>query len=176
MKRSISLWQLIGFAFTSLAGTLLHFLYDWTGQSIFAAPFSGVNESTWEHMKLLFWPMFLFSLLERRLFPEYKNFWCVKLVGILVGLTLIPVLFYTLNGVFGETPDRVNISIFFVAAAVAYLLEARLFKKESLTCRSPWHAFLAICLIAVSFVLFTFRTPELPIFEDPITGRYGLQS
>ena len=174
MKRSISLWQLIGFAFTSLAGTLLHFLYDWTNQSIFIAPFSGVNESTWEHMKLLFFPMFLFALLESRLFPERKNFWCVKLIGILFGLVLIPVLFYTLNGVFGETPDRVNISIFFVAAAAAYLLETRLFQKENIACRFPWLAFAAICLIGVLFVLFTFRTPELPIFADPITGRYGL--
>lgn len=175
MKRSISLWQLIGFAFTSLAGTLLHFLYDLTGESLLAAPFSGVNESTWEHMKLLFWPMFLFAVLQYFFLRDRKDFWCVKFLGILLGLLLIPVLFYTLNGVFGETPDRVNISIFFISAAAAYLFETRLFQKESVGCFSPPLAFLAICLIGVLFVLFTFRTPEFPIFEDPITGGYGIQ-
>ena len=66
MKRSVGLGQLLGFAVTSLGGTLLHFLYDWTGKAAWAAPFSGVNESTWEHMKLLFGRCF--SL------PLYKAF------------------------------------------------------------------------------------------------------
>ena len=64
MKKSIGLWQLCGFAVTSLVGTVLHFLYDWLGESVLVAPFSGVNESTWEHMKLLFWPMLIFALFQ----------------------------------------------------------------------------------------------------------------
>ena len=43
---------------------------------------------------------------------------------ILLGLALIPVLFYTYNGVFGHSPDWVNISIFYLAAAGAFLLES----------------------------------------------------
>ena len=62
----MKLWQAAGFAFATLGGTILHFLYDWTGGSILVAPFSGVNESTWEHMKLLFFPMLLFSLVQSR--------------------------------------------------------------------------------------------------------------
>ena len=65
MKRSIGLWQLFGFAVTSLVGTILHFLYDLTGGSVLVSPFSGVNESTWEHMKLLFWPMFIYAVIQR---------------------------------------------------------------------------------------------------------------
>ena len=61
MKRSIGLWELMGFALTSLFGTVLHFLYDLLGGAAWVAPFSGVNESTWEHMKLLFWPMLAFA-------------------------------------------------------------------------------------------------------------------
>ena len=47
MNRSIRLWQLFGFGVTALGGTLLHFLYDWLGEAVWIAPFSGVNESTW---------------------------------------------------------------------------------------------------------------------------------
>ena len=65
MKQRSILWQAAGFALVTLGGTILHFLYDWTGGSISVAPFSGVNESTWEHMKLLFWPLFLFALFQR---------------------------------------------------------------------------------------------------------------
>lgn len=173
MKRSAFLWQAAGFAFATLGGTLLHFLFDWTGESILAAPFSGVNESTWEHMKLLFWPLFFFSLFQYRFFKEQANFWCVKLAGVLLGLVLIPVLFYTYNGIFGKSPDWVNIVIFYVAAAAVFLLEWWLFKQEILDRKRPWLAFAALCLIGILFVVFTFVPPQIPLFLDPTTGSYG---
>jgi len=104
MKRNLLLWQFSGFALSSLGGTILHFLYDWTNKSLLIAAFSGVNESTWEHMKLLYFPLFIFALVQSRYFKEYKNYWCIKLIGIVTGLITIPVLFYTYNGVFGNHP------------------------------------------------------------------------
>ena len=112
MLETNSLWQLAGFALSTLGGTLLHFLYDWTGKSILVSPFSGVNESTWEHMKLLFWPVFVFALVQRLFFRDQKNYWCIKMAGMLMGLLSVPVLFYTYNGAFGQSPDWINISIF----------------------------------------------------------------
>ena len=174
MKRSIGLWQLIGFGVTSLGGTLLHFLYDWLGNAPWIAPFSGVNESTWEHMKLLFWPMFIYAIVQSFFFRDREDFWCVKLRGILLGLILIPVIFYTYNGVIGKSPDFINITIFFVSAAIAYIYETRLFKDERLRCRLPKAAIAVLCVIALLFVVFTFKTPTINIFKDPITGDYGI--
>ena len=174
MKRSWGLWALCGFAITSISGTILHFLYDWTGGAVWVAPFSGVNESTWEHMKLLFWPMLLFSIFQSFFFRERKDFWCVTLRGIFVGLTLIPVIFYTYNGVIGKSPDWINIAIFFISAALAYLYELRLFKSEKITCKNKKIPIFALALIALLFVVFTFAPPPLTIFKDPITGTYGI--
>ena len=145
-KRDLSLWQFAGYAVTALGGTLLHFLHDWTNQNILIAPFSGVNESTWEHMKLLFFSLFIFALIQSRFFKDYKNFWCVKLAGIVTGLVLIPVLFYTYNGVFGKSPDWINIAIFYVSAGLVFLYERRWFPK--LSCKHPRLALTAICLMA----------------------------
>ena len=174
MKRSIGLWQLMGFAVTSFAGTILHFLYEWLGKAIWIAPFSGVNESTWEHMKLLFWPMFFFAVIQSRFFRDRTDFWCIKLRGILLGLVLIPILFYTYNGIIGKSPDWINIAIFFLSAAVAYIYETRLFHAEKLSYRSPKRAIAILCTIALLFIVFTFRTPEIGIFRDPLTGTYGI--
>ena len=174
MKRSIYLWQLTGFGITSLGGTILHFLYEWLGDAVWIAPFSGVNESTWEHMKLLFWPMFIYAIVQSFFFRDRKDFWCVKLRGTMLGLALIPVIFYTYNGVIGKSPDWINITIFFVCAAVAYIYEARLFNKETVNCKSHTGAFGALCIIALLFVVFTFATPEIGIFKDPLTGTYGI--
>ncbi len=174
MKRSIKLWQLMGFAVTSLGGTVLHFLYDWLGKSAWIAPFSGVNESTWEHMKLLFWPMFLYAIVQRFFFREREDFWRVKLCGILLGLALIPIIFYTYNGVIGRSPDWINIAIFFVCAAVSYIYETRLFHSKKPRCGTSNLALGALLVIALLFVVFTFRTPALGIFKDPLTGTYGI--
>ena len=174
MKQRSILWQAAGFAATTFGGTILHFLYDWTGGSILVSPFSGVNESTWEHMKLLFWPLFLIALFQRRFFRDQENYWCVKLTQILLGLTLIPVLFYTYNGVFGKSTDWINIAIFYITAALVFLFERWVFKQNR-HCKSPQLALAAICFIGVLFVLFTFAPPQIPLFRDPITGTTGLQ-
>ena len=175
MKRSISHWQFFGFIFTGIVGVILHFLYEWTNNNKFVAIFSGINESTWEHIKLLFFPMFIFALIENKCFKkEYENFWCVKLKGILIGMILIPVLFYTLTGVFGQTPSWINITIFFIAAGISYIYETSLFNKENIFCVSNKTALFFIICIAFSFAIFTFAQPKLAIFKDPVTGAYGI--
>ena len=174
MKPNISLWQFAGFSLSSLLGTILHFLYDWTNQSLIIAPFSGVNESTWEHMKLLYFPIFIFALVQSRFFKYYKNFWNIKLLGISTGLLLIPLLFYTYNGVIGKSPDFINITIFFVSAAASYFLEWRLFKTNKVTNKHSALALCGICFIGILFILFTFITPKIAIFKDPLTGGYGI--
>ena len=167
MKKTSALWQWAGFALVTLGGTILHFLYDWSGKSPLIAPFSGVNESTWEHMKLLYWPLFLFSLIQRRFFKDRTDFWCVKLAQILTGLILIPVLLYTYNGAIGKSPDWVNITIFYVAAGGAFFLEWWLFRRNFFGCSHPKLAFSLIVLTGVLFVVFTFSPPPLPLFRPP---------
>ena len=174
MKQKIGLLQLMGFAVTALGGTLLHFLYDWLGEAKWIAPFSGVNESTWEHMKLLFWPMLIFAVAQSFFFKERKDFWCVKLRGMLLGLSLIPILFYTYNGAVGKSPDWLNITIFFVSAAVAFLYETRLFNENKINCRTQKPSLAALLIIGALFILFTFVTPEIGIFVDPLTCSFGI--
>jgi len=174
MKQRSILWQAAGFALVTFGGTILHFLYDWTGGNILVSPFSGVNESTWEHMKLLFWPLFLFALAQRLFFKDQENYWCVKLAEILLGLVLIPVLFYTYNGVFGKSQDWINIAIFYISAAMVFLFEWWVFKNDRFPCKHPQLAFAIICLIGVLFVVFTFAPPQIPLFQDLLTGTYGV--
>ena len=177
MKRTINLWQWLGFIVTGILGVLLHYLYDWLGQNPLIALISAVNESTWEHMKLLFFPMFFFALLQAHFWKERpQNFWCIKLYGILIGLALIPIIFYTFNGVFGKSPDWYNITIFFQASAIAYLAETALFKSEKDGCCAAKLALIALLAIAALFAAFTFFPPNIPLFRDPITMQYGIIS
>lgn len=172
----LSRWQIRGFIFTCIAGVLLHFLFNWSGRSVLAAPFSAVNESIWEHMKLLFFPMFIFTLLESHYIgADYGNFFCVKLIGIAVGMALIPILYYTLNGMLGNLPDWVNIAIFFVCVFISYYVENRLFANNTISCSSPKTAIWILITIAIVFGIATFFPPKIPLFKDPVTGTYGIK-
>ena len=176
MKRSIPSWQIAGFLFTSILGTFAHFLFDLTGGNIVAALFSAVNESIWEHMKLIYYPMLLFALIEYRFWGrQVDGFWCVKLVGILLALVLIPSIYYIYTGILGISADWFNITIFFLSAAAAYDAETKRFQKAG-PCPVPEGlAFGVILLIGAVFIVLTFLPPHIPLFRDPVTGTYGFQ-
>ena len=174
MKRSVGLWQFFGFAVVSLLGTVLHFLYEWLDGAIWVAPFSGVNESTWEHMKLMFFPMLIFAIFQSFFFREYGDFMCVKLRGILLGLVLIPILFYTYNGAVGKSSDWLNIAIFFISVAISFCYETNLLTSQRPICKSSKLAIFILLVVLLLFVVFTFYPPHLGIFREPITGGYGI--
>ena len=161
--------MIFGFLFSVVFGSLLHFVYDWSGKSILLAPISAVNESTWEHMKLFFVPTFIFTFIQNIfLSSRYENFWVIKAVGLLAGVLLIPVLFYTYNGAFGKSPDWLNILFFVLATACAYFIEFLLFTKVTRFSNLSVFAFILLCVIAFLFVIFTFFPPKLPLFIAPI--------
>lgn len=171
-----SSWPVAGFLFTAITGTFLHFLYDLTGQSIPAALISAVNESIGEHMKLLFFPMLLFSFVEY-VFREDRGtgFWCRKGKSIGLGLVLIPVLYYSYTGILGISASWFNVTIFFLAAGAAWWRDAKLSRKAQL-CRIPEGMAVVLLLgIGVLFAVLTFLPPEIPFFRDPVTGTYGFQ-
>ena len=176
MGGRVARWQLGGFLFVCAAGTALHFLYQWSGESVAAAPFAAVNESVWEHMKLLFWPMLLWAGAERAVLGGYsRGFWPAKALGTLLGLSLIPALYYTYTGALGVSVMWVDIAIFFVAAAAAFLAETRMLARDW-RCRGGARAsaLVLLLLLSAAFVLCTFVPPRFPLFRDPVTGFYGL--
>ena len=176
MRKRLFFWELAGFLFPSAVGSLLHFAYEWSGGSLAAAVVSAVNESTWEHMKLLFVPMFLFSVVQVCVLGKtYPNFLAVRAVSIVTGLTLIPVLYYTYTGAWGQMRDWANIAVFFLAALGAFLLDCSLLRRNRLS--SPWQQVLGLVMLwalAFCFVWCTFRPFHIALWRDPLTGTYGI--
>lgn len=167
---------LLAFLVTGLGGTLLHFVYEWSGGSLIAAFFSGVNESTWEHMKLLFVPMAALAPLGYRLFGQrYPGYWSSYALAVTLGLGLIPTLYYTYKGILGESFLAIDIAVFYLSAFLAYLFLYKSLQRNSH--RSNLQQLLGIAwllLLAVLFVVFTFYPPRLGLFLDPVGGGYGI--
>lgn len=162
--------HIIGFFFTIILGTLLHFVYDWFGGTL-SAILGAVNESTWEHLKLLFWPALLFTIVEYIRYGKNQiGFLSIKLASILLGLFSIIVLFYTYTGILGSNYLILDITIFIISVFITYYFSykqiqepANLWELPILKIITP----LTFGALVLFFILFTFRPPHLGLFAIP---------
>ena len=174
MQKRLLRWELIGFAFTGAVGTLLHFVYEWTGGDPLIAAFCAVNESTWEHMKLLAVPWLVWTVVTI-VVNRCAASALPRAIGLLAGLAAIPALFYTYTGILGKSVGVVNILIFQAAVLLAYFVSASLQKSARLS-SIPFQilGILLHLLAALAFLFFTSFPPSLPLFVDPTNGTRGI--
>ena len=83
-KSFILKFEIISTIFIMIVGTLLHFTFGWSNNNPLVGTFSAVNESTWEHLKLLFFPMLISTIIgfsyKGKVIPNYL---CAKVLGII---------------------------------------------------------------------------------------------
>ena len=153
------------YLFVTILGSLLHFAYEWSGNNFIVGLFSPINESVWEHLKLLFFPM-LFLTLWDYFVRENKNtdFLSSRALGILAGMGFIITAYYTITGVIGKNIDWLNIVIFLLGVLVSFLVERTLSQRNS-HIRSTAAIAILITFI-VLFAIFTVAPPEIGLFES----------
>jgi hypothetical protein len=165
MKSKKGLW---GFLFVGVLGVLFHFAYDFLGENRIAGLFFPVNESIWEHLKLLFFPVALWWILEWFIWEKTPNFFPTRMKALLCALTAIPVLYYTYSGIVGQRFAAVDIGIYFVSAALYFYLVSRFSRKNKEAGEGDTLLALSAFLILLfAFWLFSFFPPDLGIFWAP---------
>lgn len=172
---NLRLSTILGIIFTIGLGTLLHFTFEWSKQNDIIAFFSPVNESTWEHLKMLAFPMLIYSILEYiKIGPVYDNYMIAKALGVLSGMIAIVMLFYTYTGIIGKNSTIVDIIIFILSVVLAfcisnYLLNHHIFRSSIF---QPIGVILILCIV-IAFMWFTNFPPKIALFLDPSTKSYG---
>jgi len=165
-------FEIFSIILVSILGTILHFTFKWSNYNAFVAAFSSVNESTWEHLKLLFYPMLISTLIGYFYFSKnISNFLCARLFAIISSMIFTVVFFYTYTGILGTNIAFLNIATFFIAVIIGEYISYR-FLISNLKCDSS-KAIIAIIILFVLFVFFTYFPPKLGLFQDPISGVYG---
>lgn len=154
---------ILRYLFVVLFGAFLHFAYELSGENPIVGLFALVNESVWEHLKLLFFPMLVLTLWD--LFTTQRNNLCflpARTLGILAGLAFIVVVYYTVTGILGFQLAWLNILIYLLGVAFAFLVE----KKTSHKCNtiSVEVAIAILIILIILFFIFTFAPPALGIF------------
>jgi len=174
-KTLILRYELFGMLFSSLLGGLLHFTFEFSGYNPIVGAFSAVNESVWEHLKLGFWPILLFTFIEYRgIKKQTNNFFLAKTAGAYAIILVIPVIFYSYTSITGESIFMIDILSFIIAVIIGQFLSYKILTYKQLPKNSKWVSLIALAILAILFVVFTFYPPHLPPFQDPITGEYGI--
>ena len=174
MKRQILTWELWGIVFIVFVGSALHFVFEifrgWLPLAIIAA----VNESVWEHLKLGFWPAVIFALIEYRFIKKTSNnFMFAKAIGIFLIPVTIAVLFYGYTA-FTHHILAVDISIFVLAAVIGQMISYKILVARALPSWTGTLGIVLLVMMLIAFATLTYYPPELPIFEDSLTGGYGI--
>ncbi len=159
---------LLGILFVSLAGSAWHFIYEASGRSTILAFLAPINESTWEHMKLLYFPMLLYLFGEAYILRRnYPGLFAARAVGLTAGLLLIPVLFYTYTGILGHHIFFLDILTFLIAVCAAFFLSFYMAKGRR---QIPLlFALLLLALWSAAFLFFTAAPPHIGLFQEPKT-------
>ncbi len=175
-KKKILYWQIAAIIFTWILGTLLHFTYEWSGENITVGIFSAVNESTWEHLKLTFFPMLLFSIIEGIfLYKSSNNYIEAKTIGIFLSIFLIVTIFYTYTGILGTNFAFIDILTFLLSVLLSEYVSYRiLVTKEQSNIITKVLSIAIIIFLLACFIRFTFAPPKVQLFKDPINGTYGI--
>lgn len=160
-------YAITGAIFVIITGSISHFIYEWSGRQFLLGFFFPVSESTWEHMKLCFFPMLIYScFMNKRWKDAYPCVTSALLYGTLLGTFLIPVIFYTYSGIIGRNYLFLDIATFIISVLLAFLCVYRL----TVSCKMFSHTFLLgslVFVMAICFLMFTYLPPSLGIFIEP---------
>lgn len=167
------LFCLIGFFGIVIAGTIGHFVYDLLCRVKHVAWAVPINESTWEHLKLVVMPMLAWYLIGF-VTVKFNNYSFGVFVAILVACILIPLIFYTYTEFTKKTILAVDIASYIIAVGLACLTAYSIFHAQPLPQFFNMLGMLGIIIIFIMFVVFTYFTPQNFLFKDPITNKYGL--
>lgn len=163
----LKLYTIIGIIFTLITGTLMHFAYDCLGNNLIVGLISPVNESVWEHMKLIFFPMLFYSIfMNKQIKNEYPCVTSAFSFGILLGTLLIPAIFYSYTKILGYNLLILDIATF----AISTLISFYTIYKLTLSCQLgkfqiPFK--LIVLFFTLLFIIFSYAAPNIDIFIDP---------
>lgn len=164
--KQLKLWCAAGILFVLITGTAAHFLYGWSGENFLIGLFTPVNESVWEHMKLIFFPMLAFSAaMALKLKKDYPCVTSALCFGILAGTLFIPAFFYTYTLLLGRDVFALDLLTFLLSVLLAFFSVYKL----TLSCRlNAWRLplFCLVWAFFLCFMLFTYHPPGLGVFSE----------
>ena len=152
-----------------ILGVFFHFVYEWSGNNPAVAPFFPISESTWEHLKLIYFPVLLLSVPEYFMLMPFQRsgFWSTRFLSTIAGMILTVILFYTSTGVYGKNVDVLNVIIYFISMIMVYVLSYNTVYSKRKSNVPDIVGLLCFLLLILVFAFFTYFPPNIGLFQNP---------
>ncbi len=161
--------------FIILLGSLFHFTFELSDFNPVVGAFSAVNESVWEHLKLGFWPLIIYTVIEYwKIKDKTNNFFLAKTIAACTIIVIIPVIFYCYTRITGDAILAIDIGSFIVAVLIGQFLSYKLLISKPQSKTVELISLATLTVLAILFILFTFYPPHISLFQDGVTGEYGI--
>jgi hypothetical protein len=179
MNRNVLRWEIAGFFFIGLIGAALHFTYELSDfSSNVVAYFSAVNESTWEHLKMVFFPGLVFALIEYTYVrKDVNNYLIAKTTSLFIMPLVIALGWYLYAPAVGRSIFPVDLLLFYLAVFVGQIVSYKILSRPPLGRKYHQLSVAGITVLFVAFSTFTFYAPRIFLFEHldlKDTEQYGI--
>ncbi len=172
--RRLPRFELIGAIIVCLLAPVFHFLFEWSGENLFVGLFAAVNESVWEHTKIVYFPFLFYAIIEYFVIkPDFWRFFAAKTISMSMILLFMITFFYTYTGMFGVESLIIDIIFTFVLTFIAFYISHRLYRSARLMSVAPILILILLAAVLAMELLFTAFAPHIPLFQDSATGGFG---
>ena len=172
-KKKLKIWgAIIAFALCFP----LHFPYE-KFPNFLTSIFAPVNESIWEHMKIIFGSIILSGVIQKiivLLKKEQINNICFS--NFIAALTAIPIyliIYLPLFHIIGESMF-LAISIMLITIVISQVISYKIMNKEDLKLEKI--TILLVLIVYIIFTILTYNPIKSDLFIDPKKGFYGINN
>lgn len=160
--------------FSIILGTVLHFTYNFLHKPFVLGFFLPINESVFEHLKLVLIPLTLVGIVYTILFKKQKNLWYYISISTIISMIFIPLAHYSYTNLFNISSAIFDIVIYMIAMTFANSYTYLKLTKE--TKQNDKNSIGILLLITIYFIytIFTIYPPQIELFKDPINNTYGI--
>ena len=162
-------WILLGIPALFIIGSVFHFIYELTGKHIIVGLISPVNESIFQHIKMIILPIICWWTLYYFIKGckdgiSGEKWFAGALASLLTNIILIPGIFYLYTGALGIESLIIDILILFISVFCGQLIGLHFYRYSK-----GFDTTIVQCIfvfIIVLFAIFTLYPPDIPFFID----------
>ena len=168
--------KIIGVFIIFLLSFISHFMYEWFPSNFFSI-FFPVNESIWEHMKLIVTPVLFFSIFENILYRNknilVNNFILSYSISIVLGIVIYLIVYLPIHYMIGHN-IFISIGLLFIIFMIIEIISYYIMKYRDI----KYSRIIGLGIIVIMYIIFcylTYNPPKNDLFYDTSKNIYGIQ-
>lgn len=154
---------------------LTHFSYNWFPNPIFSIILP-VNESIWEHMKMIFTTILLYGIIEYFILKKFKfaynNFLLSVFLKSIIAIPIYLAIYLPIYYTFGEYMIITFILLFITILFVNYIVIKIMLEKEIKYQKTI--SIIGIITVYIIMGILTYNPPHYDLFFDTEEEKYGI--